>query len=112
METQVEQCLRNIGAALAEAGCTFEHVVRVRYILPNAADFPEMLARIAAGVRCGVARRHDDGSGPRPSRVLIEIEATARRRRTRGRAAARDCLLARSSPFCLPKGLRRNNCVG
>jgi enamine deaminase RidA (YjgF/YER057c/UK114 family) len=27
---QAEQCLRNIGAAVAEAGCTFADVVRVR----------------------------------------------------------------------------------
>ncbi|MFD9958881.1 RidA family protein [Amycolatopsis sp. NPDC058986] len=36
---QAEQCLRNVGAALAEAGCTFADVVRVRYLLPDRADF-------------------------------------------------------------------------
>ena len=36
---QARQCLRNIGAALAEAGCTFDDVVRVRYLLPERADF-------------------------------------------------------------------------
>ena len=36
---QAEQALRNIGQALAEAGCSFADVVRVRYILPDAADF-------------------------------------------------------------------------
>ena len=36
---QAEQCLRNIEAALAEAGCTFADVVRVRYLLPDRADF-------------------------------------------------------------------------
>jgi enamine deaminase RidA (YjgF/YER057c/UK114 family) len=36
---QAEQTLRNIGQALREAGCSFADVVRVRYILPNAADF-------------------------------------------------------------------------
>ena len=39
--TQTEQCLRNIGQALDEAGCAFEHVVRVHYILRNAEDFPK-----------------------------------------------------------------------
>ena len=36
---QAGQCLRNIGAALAEAGCTFADVVRVRYLLPEREDF-------------------------------------------------------------------------
>lgn len=36
---QVEQTMHNIGRALAEAGNSFAEVVRVRYILPNAADF-------------------------------------------------------------------------
>ena len=37
---QAEQTLRNIGMALNEAGASFADVVRVRYILPEAADFP------------------------------------------------------------------------
>ncbi len=36
---QVEQALRNVEAALAEAGCSFADVVRVRYLLPNREDF-------------------------------------------------------------------------
>ena len=36
---QAEQCVRNIGAALAEAGCTFADVVRVRYLFPDRHDF-------------------------------------------------------------------------
>ena len=37
---QTVQCLRNIEQALAQAGATLREVVRVRYILPDAADFP------------------------------------------------------------------------
>ena len=37
---QAAQCLRNIEAALAQAGASMRDVVRVRYILPDAADFP------------------------------------------------------------------------
>ena len=37
---QAEQCLLNIGAALAEAGASFADVVRVTYVLPKADDFP------------------------------------------------------------------------
>lgn len=37
---QAAQCLRNIEVALREAGASMQDVVRVRYILPDAADFP------------------------------------------------------------------------
>ena len=36
---QTEQCLRNIDAALREAGATVADVLRVRYIVPVAAEF-------------------------------------------------------------------------
>src|SRR5689334_7168284 len=36
---QAEQAIRNITAALAEAGCTLADVVRVRYLLPDRDDF-------------------------------------------------------------------------
>jgi enamine deaminase RidA (YjgF/YER057c/UK114 family) len=36
---QTEQCLRNIGEALERAGSSFAEVVRVTYVVPNAADF-------------------------------------------------------------------------
>ena len=38
--TQTRQCLRNIDAALQQAGSSLREVVRVRYILPDAKDFP------------------------------------------------------------------------
>lgn len=37
---QCEQTLRNIEAALKEAGASFADAVRVNYILPNRDDFP------------------------------------------------------------------------
>ena len=37
---QAERCLENIGRALAEAGASLADVVRVRYVLPRAEDFP------------------------------------------------------------------------
>ncbi|GAA0223342.1 hypothetical protein GCM10010492_21890 [Saccharothrix mutabilis subsp. mutabilis] len=77
--TQAEQCLTNIGHALAEAGCTFADVVRVRYLLPDRADFEPCwpVLRAAFGeVRpaatmlvCGLA----------DPRMKIEIEVYARR---------------------------------
>src|SRR5581483_604954 len=36
---QAEQTLKNIQAALVEAGSSLDDVVRVHYILPNGADF-------------------------------------------------------------------------
>ena len=39
LEAQTEQCLRNIEAALQQAGSGLGDVVRVTYILPTGADF-------------------------------------------------------------------------
>ena len=39
VEEQARQTLKNIGAALAEAGASFADVVRVHYLLPDGADF-------------------------------------------------------------------------
>lgn len=76
---QAEQCLRNIQDALTEAGCTFADVVRVRYLLPDRADFEPcwpVLRRAFGEVRpaatmlvCGLA----------DPRMRIEIEVYARR---------------------------------
>ena len=52
---QAEQAIANITAALTEAGATLADVVRVRYLLPDAADFepcwPVLRARSAAYAR-------------------------------------------------------------
>src|SRR5258705_1701162 len=40
---QTEQCLRNIESALVEAGASLRDVVRVTYVLPNAAEFRDCL---------------------------------------------------------------------
>lgn len=76
---QAEQCLRNIGAALAEAGCGFGDVVRVRYLLTDPADFEPCwpaLSRTFKDVRpaatmlvCGLA----------DPKMKIEIEVDARK---------------------------------
>jgi enamine deaminase RidA (YjgF/YER057c/UK114 family) len=76
---QTEQTLRNIEQVLAEAGCTFHDVVRVRYILPRAEDF--------AGCWPVLRRRFGDvrpaatmiAAGLADPRMKIEIEVTARR---------------------------------
>ncbi|MEJ8672974.1 RidA family protein [Streptomyces sp. MS1.AVA.1] len=65
---QADQCLRNIEAALTEAKCTFADVVRVRYLLPDRADF-EPCWPAATMLMCGLA----------DPRMKIEIEVYARR---------------------------------
>jgi enamine deaminase RidA (YjgF/YER057c/UK114 family) len=77
---QAEQCLRNIQAALTEAGSRFEDVVRVRYILPAAADFEpcwEVLRRYFGDVRPSATMI---AAGLADPRMKIEIEVTARKR--------------------------------
>jgi enamine deaminase RidA (YjgF/YER057c/UK114 family) len=77
---QAEQCLANIGAALAEADCSFGDVVRVRYLLPDRADFEPCWPALR---RCfGDARPAATMlvCGLLDPRVRIEIEVTARRR--------------------------------
>jgi enamine deaminase RidA (YjgF/YER057c/UK114 family) len=77
---QCEQCLRNIEAALTEAGSSFADVVRVRYILPDATDFPACwpaLRRAFGEVRPAATMIAAGLSDPR---MRIEIEVTARRR--------------------------------
>jgi enamine deaminase RidA (YjgF/YER057c/UK114 family) len=76
---QCHQCFANIAAALAQAGCTLDDVVRVRYYLTDAELFPGLAplfgqyfsrARPAAtAVVCGLI----------DPRMNIEIEVTARR---------------------------------
>ena len=76
---QAEQALRNIEATLREAGSSFEDVVRVRYILPRAADFPICwpILRRAFGDVLPAATMIEAGlSDPR---MKIEIEVTAKR---------------------------------
>ncbi len=75
---QTHQCFRNITAALREAGCTLDDVVRVRYLLTEAALFEQLApvfgqhfakARPAATAQiCGLI----------DPRMRIEIEVTAR----------------------------------
>src|SRR5690606_22526340 len=38
---QAEQCMKNIDAALRQAGAMLDDVVRVTYIVPDAAAFPD-----------------------------------------------------------------------
>jgi len=44
IETQTEQCLRNVGAILDAAGSGLQHVLRCGVFLTDMADFPRMNA--------------------------------------------------------------------
>ena len=76
---QTEQCFKNIAAALAEAGATLANVVRVHYILPNAADFPACwpaMRKWLGDVRPAATMF---SAGLADPRMKIEIEVTARK---------------------------------
>ncbi len=77
---QTHQCFANIACALAQAGCTLDDVVRVRYLLTDAALF-EPLAPIF-GEHLGRARPAATAMvvGLVDPRMRIEIEVTARKR--------------------------------
>lgn len=77
---QAEQCIKNIGEALGEAGSSFEEAVRVRYIFPDASDFEPCwpLLREAFGKARPAATMISAGLAD--PRMKIEIEVTAKRR--------------------------------
>jgi enamine deaminase RidA (YjgF/YER057c/UK114 family) len=77
---QTEQCLENILSALRQAGSSLEDVVRVTYVLPNGADFPQcwpVLRRYFGAVRPAAMMI---SAGLADPRIKIEIEVTARKR--------------------------------
>jgi enamine deaminase RidA (YjgF/YER057c/UK114 family) len=79
LEEQTEQCLKNIGAVLAQAGVSLRDVVRVMYVLPRAADFPRcwpVLRKYFGEVRPAATMISAELLDPR---MQIEIEVTALR---------------------------------
>ena len=75
---QTDQCLRNIQAALAQAGATLADVVRVTYIVPKADEFREcwpVLRKYFGDVKPAATMI---SAGLIDPRMRIEIEVTAR----------------------------------
>jgi enamine deaminase RidA (YjgF/YER057c/UK114 family) len=74
---QTEQCLKNIEAALQQAGSSIKDVVRVTYVLPNRADFETcwpVLRKYFGDVRPAAMMI---SAGLADPRMKIEIEVTA-----------------------------------
>ena len=75
-----ERCLLNIRSALEQAGAGLKDVVRVTYILPNAAEFAQcwpVLRKYFGEIRPAATML---GAGLADPKMRIEIEVTARRR--------------------------------
>lgn len=76
---QCEQALKNISAALSQAGATMSDIVRVMYILPDRADFETcwpVLKRYFGNIRPASTMIQAGLADPR---MKIEIEVTAKR---------------------------------
>ncbi|SEO87022.1 RidA family protein [Nitrosovibrio sp. Nv6] len=76
---QAEQCFKNIQLALDEAGASMRDIVRVTYVLPDAADFPKCwptLRKYLGQVRPAAMMISAGLSDPR---MRIEIQVTAHR---------------------------------
>jgi enamine deaminase RidA (YjgF/YER057c/UK114 family) len=79
LQVQTEQCLKNIAAALAQAGSSLADVVRVTYVLPTASEFPQcwpVLKKYFGEVRPAAMMI---SAGLADPRMKIEIEVTAMR---------------------------------
>ena len=77
LETQTEQCLENIEAALQQAGSSLSEVVRVTYVLPDSSEFERCwpVLRKYFGESRPAAMMISAGLGD--PRMKIEIEVTA-----------------------------------
>ena len=74
---QTEQCFKNIASALEQAGAGLADVVRVTYVLPDGAEFPEcwpVLRKYFGEVRPAAMMICAGLADPR---MRIEIEVTA-----------------------------------
>jgi enamine deaminase RidA (YjgF/YER057c/UK114 family) len=80
-ESVVDQCrnaLATIGRALAEAGTGLDHVVRVRYILPDKSDWPACWPLTSEAFAISRPAATMIVAGLQEPEMRIEIEVTAR----------------------------------
>lgn len=78
VEDQCRQTLANIAAALAQAGATLDDVVRVRYILPDAAEWPACWPIVAEAFATARPAATMIVAALQAPAMRIEIEVTAR----------------------------------
>jgi enamine deaminase RidA (YjgF/YER057c/UK114 family) len=74
---QTEQCLKNIDAALQQAGATFDDVVRVTYVLPKTSDFEQCWPVLRKYLGRARPAAMMISAGLADPRMRIEIEVTA-----------------------------------
>jgi enamine deaminase RidA (YjgF/YER057c/UK114 family) len=77
--SQCDQAMRNIEAALHQAGASLEDVVKVTYLVPEAGEFPAcwpVLRRYFGSIRPAATMMAVGLADPK---MRIEIEVTARR---------------------------------
>jgi enamine deaminase RidA (YjgF/YER057c/UK114 family) len=75
---QTEQCLKNIQAALRQAGADFADVVRVNYIVPNGERFSDCWPVLRKYFGASRPAMTMISAGLLDPRMQIEIEVTAR----------------------------------
>jgi enamine deaminase RidA (YjgF/YER057c/UK114 family) len=80
---QAEQALRTIADALAQAGAGLDDVVRVRYLLPRAEDFPACWPVLRRYLGTALPAATMQVCGLADERMKIEIEVTAHQPRAR-----------------------------
>lgn len=78
VEDQCRNALDTIARALAEAGASLSDVVRVRYILPDRADWPACWPITSAAFGAARPAATMIVAGLQEPEMKIEIEATAR----------------------------------
>jgi enamine deaminase RidA (YjgF/YER057c/UK114 family) len=75
---QCRQTLANIADALSQAGCTLDDVVRVRYILPDPAEWPECWPIVSQAFATARPAATMIVAALQDPAMRIEIEVTAR----------------------------------
>ncbi len=78
IEAQCQNALDTIGKALAEAGSSLDHVVRVNYIVPDAAEWPKCWPITSAAFATARPAATMLSAQLQNPEMKIEIEVTAR----------------------------------
>jgi enamine deaminase RidA (YjgF/YER057c/UK114 family) len=101
---QCEQALKNIEAALKQANATFADVVRVHYLMTDAADFERCwpaMGKVFGDVRPACTAMVVGLVDPR---MKIEIEVTALRRRNTAPVRAKKAAAAKAKTAKVSRG--------